>query len=55
VGFLAVRRELMKRLCSRRPAPSLAVAPRLEFDEANVAAQVGFSVALGEHLVHGSE
>jgi hercynylcysteine S-oxide lyase len=60
VGFLAVRTDLMERLSPRLPAPEWAlksgpvsVAQQLEFGEANVAARVGFSVALGEHLAHG--
>jgi pyridoxal 5-phosphate dependent beta-lyase len=31
------------------------VGQQLEFGEANVAARVGFSVALGEHLAYGPE
>lgn len=56
VGALAVRTELMQRLRPRLPPPdwvSLPVAQRLELGEANVAARVGFSVALGEHLAAG--
>ncbi len=48
VGVLAIRSELMERLVPRLPAP-------LGFGEANVAARVGFSVALGEHLAGGPE
>jgi pyridoxal 5-phosphate dependent beta-lyase len=55
VGFLAVRRDLMERLRPRLAVPSLAVAQQLELGEANVAARVGFSVALGEHLAYGPE
>ncbi len=55
VGFLAVRPDLMERLRPRLAAPSLTVAQQLEFGEANVAARVGFSVALGEHLAYGPE
>jgi pyridoxal 5-phosphate dependent beta-lyase len=55
VGFLAVRADLMERLRPRLPAPSVTVARQLEFGEANVAARVGFSVALGEHLAYGPE
>jgi pyridoxal 5-phosphate dependent beta-lyase len=55
VGFLAVRPDLMERLRPRLAAPSLTVARQLEFGEANVAARVGFSVALGEHLAYGPE
>jgi pyridoxal 5-phosphate dependent beta-lyase len=55
VGFLAVRRDLMERLRPRLAAPSMTVARQLEFGEANVAARVGFSVALGEHLAYGPD
>jgi pyridoxal 5-phosphate dependent beta-lyase len=55
VGFLAVRPGLMERLRPRLAVPSLSVARQLEFGEANVAARVGFSVALGEHLAYGPE
>jgi pyridoxal 5-phosphate dependent beta-lyase len=55
VGILAVRPDLMERLRPRLPAPPLTVARRLEFGEANIAARVGFSVALGEHLAYGPE
>jgi hercynylcysteine S-oxide lyase len=60
VGVLAVRPDLMERLRPRLAAPewalksgSLTVAQQLEFGEANIAARVGFSVALGEHLARG--
>ncbi len=57
VGMLAVRPELMERLRPRLAAPEwaggLTVARQLEFGEANVAARVGFSLALGEHLAYG--
>ena len=57
VGVLAVRPALMQRLQPRLPPPewvgSLSVAERLELGEANVAARVGFSVAIGEHLAAG--
>lgn len=57
VGILAIGPALMQRLRPRLPPPdwasSLSVAERLEFGEANVAARVGFSVALGEHLAAG--
>jgi len=57
VGALAVRTELMQRLRPRLPPPdwvsSLPVARRLELGEANIAARVGFSVAIGEHLAAG--
>jgi len=59
VGLLAVRRDLMEGLRPRLAAPewalksgSLTVAQQLEFGEANIAARVGFSVALGEHLAY---
>jgi pyridoxal 5-phosphate dependent beta-lyase len=58
VGVLAVRPALMQRLQPRLPPPewtqSLSVAQRLELGEANVAARVGFSVALGEHMACGA-
>ncbi|BBX99281.1 ergothioneine biosynthesis PLP-dependent enzyme EgtE [Mycobacterium lacus] len=60
VGALAVRPELMQRLRPRLASPAWAApapptARQLEFGEANVAARVGFSVALGEHLECGPE
>ncbi|OCB40766.1 ergothioneine biosynthesis PLP-dependent enzyme EgtE [Mycobacterium malmoense] len=60
VGALAVRRELMAGLRPRLAAPdwlagSFTVAQQLEFGEANVAARVGFSMALGEHLAYGPQ
>ncbi|MGF2946780.1 ergothioneine biosynthesis PLP-dependent enzyme EgtE [Mycobacterium sp. Lab-001] len=57
VGFLAVRRDLLERLRPRLGppewAPPLSVARQLELGEANVAAQVGFSLAVGEFLGFG--
>lgn len=57
VGMLGVRRELMESLRPRLAAPQWAsevtVAQQLEFGEANVAARVGFSLALGESLAYG--
>lgn len=57
VGVLAVRPTLMQRLWPRLPPPewaaSLSIAQRLELGEANVAARVGFSVAVGEHISSG--
>jgi pyridoxal 5-phosphate dependent beta-lyase len=54
VGVLAVRPTLMQRLQPRLPPKqwvgSLSNADRLELGEANIAARVGFSLALGEHL-----
>ena len=59
VGVLAVQPDLMERLRPRLPAPEwlppLTVAQQLGFGEANIAARVGFSVALGEHLAYGPE
>jgi pyridoxal 5-phosphate dependent beta-lyase len=59
VGVLAVKPDLMERLRPRLPAPEwagpLTVAQQLGFGEANIAARVGFSVALGEHLAYGPE
>ncbi len=57
VGMLAVRRDLIERLHPRLAAPewlaSLTVAQQLEFGEANIAARIGYSVALGEYLAYG--
>jgi hercynylcysteine S-oxide lyase len=57
VGVLAVCPNLIHRLRPRLPPPdwvsSLSVAQRLELGEANIAARVGFSVALGEHVASG--
>ncbi|WP_231986325.1 ergothioneine biosynthesis PLP-dependent enzyme EgtE [Mycobacterium sp. E2479] len=62
VGMLGIRRELLKSLHPRLAAPDWArkdgsptVAEQLEFGEANVAARVGFSLALGEHLAYGPQ
>ncbi|CPR11003.1 selenocysteine lyase, CsdB [Mycobacterium bohemicum DSM 44277] len=59
VGVLALRPALLDRLTPRLPAPpwgpELSVAQQLGFGEANVAARVGFSVAIGEYLSHGPE
>lgn len=62
VGMLGVRRELMESLRPRLAAPEWAradgsptVAEQLEFGESNVAARVGFSLALGEHLAYGPQ
>lgn len=59
VGVLAVRPALMRQLCPRLPPPdwvaSVSVAEVLEFGEANVAARVGFSVALDEYLAYEPE
>ena len=57
VGVLAIRPSLAQRLRPRLPPPEwdlpLTVMERLEHGEANVAARVGLSVALGEHLAAG--
>jgi pyridoxal 5-phosphate dependent beta-lyase len=57
VGMLAIRPQLAERLRPRFPPPewglALTVLQRLELGEANVAARIGFSVALGEHLAAG--
>ncbi len=59
VGALAIRAELLERLTPRLAAPKWAppqtIGQQLEFGEANVAARVGFSVALGEHLAYGPQ
>jgi pyridoxal 5-phosphate dependent beta-lyase len=57
VGVLAIRQELAQRLRPRLPPPEwglgIPVMQTLELGEANVAARVGYSVALGEHLAAG--
>jgi pyridoxal 5-phosphate dependent beta-lyase len=57
VGVLAVRAALVRRLRPRLPAPAWSgtspVAGQLEMGEANVAARVGFSLAVGEYLASG--
>jgi pyridoxal 5-phosphate dependent beta-lyase len=59
VGVLAVRQELAQRLRPRLPPPEwglpIPVMQSLEHGEANVAARVGYSVALGEHLAAGPD
>jgi hercynylcysteine S-oxide lyase len=59
VGVMAIRPELIGRLRPRLPAPrwasDLSVAQQIGFGEANVAARIGFSVAVGEHLAYGPE
>jgi pyridoxal 5-phosphate dependent beta-lyase len=59
VGVLAIRPELAQRLRPRLPPPEwglpLPVMQSLEHGEANVAARVGYSVALGEHLAAGAD
>jgi hercynylcysteine S-oxide lyase len=57
VGMLAIRPELAQRLRPRLPPPEwglpMTVLQSLQQGEANVAARVGYSVALGEHLAAG--
>jgi pyridoxal 5-phosphate dependent beta-lyase len=59
VGVLAIRPELAQRLRPRLPPPEwglgIPVMQTLELGEANVAARVGYSVALGEHLAAGPD
>lgn len=59
VGALALRPELAERLTPRLAAPqwaaSASVAEQLGFGEANIAARVGYSVALGEYLACGPQ
>jgi pyridoxal 5-phosphate dependent beta-lyase len=59
VGFLGIRSDLAQRLQPRLPPPewgmSLTVLERIEHGEANVAARVGYSVALGEYLASGPQ
>lgn len=59
VGVLGVGPDLAGRLRARFPpsergAP-LTILQQLEFGESNVAARVGFSVAIGEHLAAGDD
>jgi hercynylcysteine S-oxide lyase len=57
VGMLAIHPELAQRLRPRLPPPEwglpIPVMQSLELGEANVAARLGYSVALGEHLAVG--
>ncbi len=57
VGMLAIARALAERLQPRLPPPEwdlpFTVMERLEHGEANLAARVGLSVALGEFLAAG--
>jgi pyridoxal 5-phosphate dependent beta-lyase len=57
VGVLAARPTLLQRLQPRLPPKqwvgSLSIADRLELGEANVAARIGFSVAIGEYVAAG--
>ena len=57
--MLAIRPELAQRLRPRLPPPEwglpIPVMQSLELGEANIAARVGYSVALGEHLAAGPD
>ncbi|MCV7225901.1 ergothioneine biosynthesis PLP-dependent enzyme EgtE [Mycolicibacterium komossense] len=57
VGFLAVRPGLAQRLRRRVPPPEwelpISAMQSFEQHEANLAARVGFSVAVGQHLAAG--
>ncbi|CAN5460675.1 ergothioneine biosynthesis PLP-dependent enzyme EgtE [soil metagenome] len=59
VGFLAVRPELAERLRRRLPPADwdvpITTLQSFEQHEANIAARVGFSVALGQHLAAGPD
>jgi pyridoxal 5-phosphate dependent beta-lyase len=55
VGVLAVRPALADLLQSPQWAGSLSALQCLELGEANIAARVGFSVAVGQHLEAGPE
>jgi len=59
VGVLAIHPELVQRLRPRLPPPEwglpIPALQSLEHGEANIAARVGYSVALGEHLAAGPE
>jgi pyridoxal 5-phosphate dependent beta-lyase len=59
VGMLAIKPALAERLRPRLPPPEwnlpFTVMESLEHGEANLAARVGFSVALGENLAVGPE
>jgi len=57
VGVLAVRPDRAASLRPRLPPPhwvtDIPVLRRLELGEANIAARVGFSVAVAEHMAYG--
>jgi hercynylcysteine S-oxide lyase len=59
VGVLAIHPELARRLRPRLPPPewglSIPMMQSLEQGEANIAARVGYSVALGEYLAAGPD
>jgi hercynylcysteine S-oxide lyase len=58
VGFLAVRPDLADALVRRIPPADwpvpMSALQAADYEEANIAARVGYSVALGEHLAAGS-
>jgi hercynylcysteine S-oxide lyase len=57
VGFLAVAPELAARLVRRMPPPdwdvAVGVLESFEYHEANIAARLGFSLAVGEFMAAG--
>jgi pyridoxal 5-phosphate dependent beta-lyase len=59
VGFLAVAPQLAEQLVRRLPPADwdtpVGLVASFEAHEANVAARIGYSVALGEHLAAGAE
>ena len=59
VGVLAIHPELSQRLRPRLPPPQwglgMPVMQSLALGEANVAARVGYCVAVGEHLAAGAD
>jgi len=55
VGVLAVRPALADLLRCPEWAGSLSALQCLEIGEANIAARIGFSVAVGEHVAAGPE
>jgi pyridoxal 5-phosphate dependent beta-lyase len=59
VGALAIHPDLAQRLRPRLPPPEwglpIPVMQSLDLGETNIAARVGYSVALGEHLAAGPE
>jgi pyridoxal 5-phosphate dependent beta-lyase len=59
VGVLAIHPELWQRLRPRLPPPEwglgMPVMHSLELGEANIAARVGYCVAVGEHLAAGPD
>ncbi|MBP1817856.1 ergothioneine biosynthesis PLP-dependent enzyme EgtE [Mycobacterium sp. OAE908] len=59
VGALAIHPDLAQRLRPRLPPPEwglpIPVMESLDLGETNIAARVGYSIALGEHLAAGPE